>query len=62
MNRSLLTMRSALILLLGVLVGLAAGVLTACSDGGGEAKSVMVGATAFAAAVAFFNSVIDQTH
>ncbi|MFG2120814.1 hypothetical protein [Streptomyces sp. NPDC048710] len=59
MNRSLLTMRSALILLLGVLVGVGAGVLTARADGGGEAKSVMVGATAFAAAVAFFNSLID---
>ncbi|NUQ99984.1 MAG: hypothetical protein HOY79_26695 [Streptomyces sp.] len=62
MNRPLLTMRSALILLLGVLVGVGAGVLTARSDGGVGgvgARSVMVGTTAFAAAVAFFNSVID---
>lgn len=59
MNRSLLTMRSALVLLLGVLVGVGAGVLTAHSDGVGPAQSVIVGTTAFAAAVAFFNSIID---
>ncbi|MER6564924.1 hypothetical protein ABT288_01630 [Streptomyces sp. NPDC001093] len=62
MNRSLLTMRSALVLLLGVLVGAGAGVLTACSGGGGVAQPVMVGASAFAAAVAFFDSIIDQAH
>ncbi|RBM23350.1 hypothetical protein [Streptomyces sp. PT12] len=58
MDRPLLTVRSALILLLGVLVGVAAGLLTALADGGGAARSVIVGAAAFAAAVAFFNALI----
>ncbi|MFF2020688.1 hypothetical protein ACFVW2_02590 [Streptomyces sp. NPDC058171] len=59
MNRSLLTPRSALILLLGVLVGVGAGILTVHSRGGDHAQPVMVGVAAFAAAVAFFNSIID---
>ncbi|MGX2997131.1 hypothetical protein JNUCC64_23190 [Streptomyces sp. JNUCC 64] len=59
MNRTLLTARSALVLLSGVLVGLGAGILTAHSDGAGPARAVIVGATAFAASVAFFNSIVE---
>ncbi|KUO02886.1 hypothetical protein [Streptomyces caeruleatus] len=59
MNRSLLTMRAALVLLLGVLVGAGADALTALS-GRGPAESVMAGAAACAGAVAFFDWVIDE--
>ncbi|WP_416960292.1 hypothetical protein [Streptomyces sp. Agncl-13] len=60
MNRSLLSLRAALVLLLGVLVGVGAGVLTVLSHRSGPAESVIVGTAACAGAVAFFNGVIDE--
>ncbi|MEU8711946.1 hypothetical protein [Streptomyces sp. NPDC048663] len=60
MNRSLLTVRAALVLLLGALVGVGAGVLTVLSPHGGPAEAVMVGTGACAGAVAFFDRVIDE--
>jgi len=54
----LLTLRSALILLLGTLVGIGAGVLT-CFAGAATAHGVLTGAAAFGAAVPFFNVLID---
>ncbi|WP_405669566.1 hypothetical protein [Streptomyces sp. NBC_01530] len=60
MNRSLLTMRAALVLLLGVLAGAGAGALTALSGRGGWAEAVLAGTAACAGAVAFFNWVIDE--
>jgi hypothetical protein len=52
-------MRAALVLALGVLAGVGAGVLTALSQTG-AAESVIVGTAACAGAVAFFNAVIDE--
>ncbi|MFF8785219.1 hypothetical protein [Streptomyces sp. NPDC015125] len=60
MNRSLLTMRAALVLLLGVLVGAGAGTLTVLSGRGGQAEAWLVGTAACAGAVTFFNWVIDE--
>lgn len=60
MNRPLLTMRSALVLLLGVLVGVGAGALASWSGAADHARAVLVGGTAFAGAVAFFNSIIGD--
>ncbi|MFE2754030.1 hypothetical protein ACFXGA_18730 [Actinosynnema sp. NPDC059335] len=56
-NTALFGQRTALILLLAVLTGIGAGVLTAVA-GSHPAQAVLVGAAAAAAAIAFFNSVI----
>ncbi|MFC9131338.1 hypothetical protein ACFT4A_31475 [Streptomyces sp. NPDC057099] len=58
MNRTLLTARSALILLLAVLCGIGAGVL-ATFAGAGPAEAVLSGITGIALAVPFFNSLIE---
>ncbi|GAB2769570.1 hypothetical protein [Streptomyces daliensis] len=57
MDHHLLTARSALVLLLGLLTGVAAGVLTLLS-GGGTARSVLCGAAAAGLAVGFFNRLV----
>ncbi|WP_458248474.1 hypothetical protein [Streptomyces sp. MAI_2237] len=57
-SASLLSVRSALILLLGVLCGTVAGVLTALT-GTGWAEAVLSGMAGLGAAVAFFNALID---
>lgn len=54
----LLSQRSALILLLGVLAAGAAGVLTVLGGGSPEA-GVLAGGAAFAAGVMFFQSIIS---
>ncbi|WP_225851284.1 hypothetical protein [Streptomyces sp. HPF1205] len=58
MNRTLLTVRSALVFLLALLGGIGAAALTALS-GAGAAEAVLCGAGAFGAAVPFFNSLIE---
>ncbi|GAU70427.1 hypothetical protein ACFY12_11585 [Streptomyces sp. NPDC001339] len=55
---ALLSQRAAVILLLGVLTALGAGVLTWC-NGGTLASAALVGGAAFGAGVTFFHSVID---
>ncbi|MER5888213.1 hypothetical protein ABT160_30700 [Streptomyces sp. NPDC001941] len=59
MNGPLLGQRAALVLVLGVLVGVGAGWLSGL-EGGGPARAVLVGCAAFAAAVAFFDSLIEE--
>ncbi|MFI9586952.1 hypothetical protein ACIHCQ_35185 [Streptomyces sp. NPDC052236] len=58
MNRTLLTTRSALILLLAVLCGIGAGILTTFA-GVGPAEAVLSGVTAFGFTVPFFNTLVD---
>ncbi|WP_411101022.1 hypothetical protein [Streptomyces sp. x-45] len=58
MNHTLLTVRSALVLLLAVLCGIGAGVLARFA-GMGSAEAVLAGAAGLGAAVPFFNSLID---
>jgi hypothetical protein len=58
-NRSaLLSQRAAVILLLGALTAIGAGVLT-CFNGGTLASAALVGGAAFGAGVTFFHTVID---
>lgn len=58
-NRSaLLSQRAAVILLLGALTALGAGVLT-YFNGGTLASAALVGGAAFGAGVTFFHTVID---
>ncbi|TJZ59349.1 hypothetical protein FCH28_00820 [Streptomyces piniterrae] len=58
-NKSaLLSQRAAIVLLLGALTALGAGVLT-CFNGGTLASAALVGSAAFGAGVTFFHSVID---
>jgi hypothetical protein len=54
----LLGQRAAIILLLGVLTALGAGVLTVLA-GGATASAVLAGGAAFAGAVLFFNTIIN---
>ena len=56
---ALVGQRTALILLLGALTGIGAGLLTT-NAGSHLAQAVLVGAAASAAAIAFFNSVIAR--
>lgn len=56
-SRPLLDQRAALILLLGVLSALGAGVLTALS-GGNVASAVLAGGAAFPVGVLFFHTII----
>ncbi|MCX4902461.1 MULTISPECIES: hypothetical protein [unclassified Streptomyces] len=53
----LLGLRATLVLLLGALVGLGAGVLTVLS-GGAAASAVLAGGAAFGAGVLFFHAII----
>lgn len=57
MNDPLLPMRSAFILLVGLLVGVGAGVLTALS-GAVAGQAVLAGAAAFAVAVPFLDRLV----
>ncbi|MER6441309.1 hypothetical protein ABT275_33730 [Streptomyces sp. NPDC001185] len=57
MNGPLLSMRAALILLMALLVGIGAGVLTALA-GAVVAQACLAGAAAFGAAVPFFNHLV----
>ncbi|MEU5978081.1 hypothetical protein [Streptomyces sp. NPDC047315] len=57
MERPLLSPRSALVLLLAVLVGVGAGVLAALA-GEGAARSVLCGLAAAGVAVPFFNGLV----
>ncbi|MFB7379236.1 hypothetical protein ACFC6U_17780 [Kitasatospora purpeofusca] len=57
MRRSLLSMRSALVLLLAVLTGIGAGVLARLA-GSPAAECVLYGAGAFGAAVPFFDRLV----
>ncbi|MFE7122337.1 hypothetical protein ACFU99_43630 [Streptomyces sp. NPDC057654] len=57
MERSLLSPRSALVLLLAVLTGIGAGVLTAPA-GNDVARSVLCGATAAGVSVRFFDRLV----
>ncbi|CAN3977741.1 hypothetical protein [Kitasatospora purpeofusca] len=57
MRRSLLSMRSALVLLLAVLTGVGAGVLARLA-GSPAAECVLHGAGAFGAAVPFFDRLV----
>jgi len=57
-DQSLLSLRTALILLLGVLTGTGAGLLTAAS-GGVVADGFLTGGAAFAGAVMFFHVIIS---
>ncbi|OKJ68705.1 hypothetical protein [Streptomyces sp. CB02460] len=54
---SLLSQRSALILLLGVLVGIGAGTVAALG-GADAATAVLIGASACGAGITFFNATI----
>ncbi|WP_332881020.1 hypothetical protein [Streptomyces sp. NBC_00564] len=56
-QQPLLGLRSAIILLLGVLTALGAGVLTVLA-GGAPASGILAGGAAFAAAVLFFHTII----
>lgn len=56
-HQPLLGQRAAIVLLLGVLVGLGAGVLTVLA-GESAASGVLAGGAAFAAAVLFFHTII----
>ncbi|MFI0734550.1 hypothetical protein ACH4S9_36995 [Streptomyces sp. NPDC021225] len=58
MNRALLTTRSALILLLAILCGIGAAILTG-SAGASPSKAVLSGVAAFGFAVPFFNTLIE---
>ncbi|MGW2277551.1 hypothetical protein [Streptomyces sp. NPDC001770] len=58
MNGPLLSLRAAFILLLGLLAGLGAGVLTALA-GAVAAQAVLAGSAAFAVAVPFLNRLVD---
>ncbi|WP_432134342.1 MULTISPECIES: hypothetical protein [unclassified Streptomyces] len=58
MHHPLLTMRSALIFLLAILCGIAAGVLTGLA-GAETARAVLAGAAGFGLAVPFFDHLID---
>lgn len=55
--RPLLTLRTAIILLLGILTALGAGALTVLA-GGAIASGILAGGGAFAAAVLFFHTII----
>ncbi|MGW1376295.1 hypothetical protein ACWD6P_18765 [Streptomyces sp. NPDC002446] len=55
---ALLSQRAAVILLLGVLTAIGAGVLT-CFNGGTLPSAALVGGAAFGAGVTFFHTVID---
>jgi hypothetical protein len=57
MDRSLLSLRSTLVLLLAVLTGVGAGVLTKLA-GDGTARSLLYGLAAAAAAVPFFDRLV----
>ncbi|WP_329240833.1 hypothetical protein OG223_53080 [Streptomyces sp. NBC_01478] len=57
-NQPLLSLRTALILLLGVLTGVGAGVLTVAA-GGVLAAELLTNGAAFAGAVIFFHTIID---
>lgn len=57
MNGPLLSMRAALILLMGLLVGIGAGVLSAFA-GAVVAQAFLTGAAAFGVAVPFFNHLV----
>ncbi|WP_371493466.1 hypothetical protein OG871_39085 [Kitasatospora sp. NBC_00374] len=57
MRRSLLSMRSALVLLLAMLTGIGAGVLCRLS-GSPTAQCVLYGAGAFGVAVPFFDRLV----
>ncbi|MEV6397120.1 hypothetical protein AB0M39_20465 [Streptomyces sp. NPDC051907] len=54
----LLGQRSAVVFLLGILTALGAGLLT-FHKGGATADAVLVGGASFAAAVAFFHTIIE---
>ncbi|WP_330343389.1 hypothetical protein OHA09_36070 [Streptomyces longwoodensis] len=56
-QQPLLSLRTAVILLLGVLTALGAGVLTVLADGS-VASGILAGAAAFAAAVLFFHTIL----
>ncbi|MFJ5302792.1 hypothetical protein [Streptomyces sp. NPDC088350] len=58
MNRTLLTTRSALIFLLGILCGTGTGILTAFT-GASPAGAVLSGMAALGFAVPFFNTLVD---
>ncbi|GGT51936.1 hypothetical protein GCM10010271_65100 [Streptomyces kurssanovii] len=58
MNGPLLGQRAAVIFLLGILAALAAGGLTA-AKGGTLADATLIGGATFAAAVAFFHTIIE---
>ncbi|WP_406733583.1 hypothetical protein [Streptomyces sp. NBC_01794] len=57
-NQKLVSLRTALILLLGALTGVGAGVLTVAA-GGVWAAGFLSGGAAFAGAVIFFHTIID---
>lgn len=54
----LISQRAAIVLLLGALTALGAGVLTVLA-GGALASGVLAGGAAFAASVLFFNAIIS---
>ncbi|GLF99834.1 hypothetical protein [Streptomyces yaizuensis] len=58
MERSLLSVRAALVLALAVLAGIGAGVLTALA-GDGAARSVLYGLAAAGVAVPFFDRLVE---
>lgn len=60
MRRSLLSMRSALVLLLAMLAGVGAGVLSRLA-GSPAAQCVLYGAGAFGFAVPFFDRLIAES-
>ncbi|MBV7699954.1 hypothetical protein [Streptomyces sp. TRM70350] len=57
MKSPLLSLRAALVLLMGVLVGVGAGVLGALG-GAAPAQAVLTGAAAFGVAVPFFDHLV----
>jgi ABC-type antimicrobial peptide transport system permease subunit len=57
-NQTLLTTRSALILLLALLCGIGTGILSTFA-GAGAAEAVLTGMTGVGLAVPFFNAHID---
>lgn len=57
MRRSLLSMRSALILMLGVLTGIGAGVLSRAA-GSPTAQCILYAAGAFGLSVPFFDRIV----
>ncbi|GHJ40968.1 hypothetical protein [Streptomyces sp. TS71-3] len=63
MDRSLVSVRTALVLLLAVLSGVGAGLLSA-SAGAGTAAAVLAGLTTTGGAIAVFNQMIaaDPVH
>ncbi|MEU5610290.1 hypothetical protein AB0H03_16400 [Streptomyces sparsogenes] len=58
MNRALLTTRSALILLLAILCGIGAALLTDAA-GASPPRAVLAGVAGFGFAVPFFNTLIE---